>query len=491
MTAIRQTQPKPDSPLRPNFTAVRSGLLQRKCACGGTPGPTGECEECRRKRLQRKASQPSTFNSQPAEVPPIVHEVLGSPGQPLDPATRAFMEPRFGHEFSRVRVHTDARAAESARAVNALAYTAGESVAFSAGQYAPGTSRGRELLAHELTHVIQQSDVLSSDGHLAPGPVDDAQEHEANRIESSMLQQPAQSDRLVQGLVPGRTEVSLQRTPTDAQTGTETQKTPYVAPDSKRFNFCFIMGEAGAYYKLGDYYAKTYYSGSHKIIHAASLCGILGEIRKLADVFSAGEQRQGIGEVIIISHADNEGRFYFPLNDGDTTRWVTPDDIAQVLSPDWLEKTGIGCRTDALRVAAIADASTRVIVKGCNLGQNQAAVDALRQLFGDKATVTAPKLKVELAVTPLGGETPGRRNPSEVITWMVNNQYLPPDAEQWPADKKEHYFRSLLENNDVSGITGIPMDYLLLPGPGAETTRIPPSDPRYQENLAVSQSSQQ
>jgi hypothetical protein len=92
-----------------------------------------------------------------AFVPPIVHEVLRSPGQPLDPAARVCLEPRFGHDFSRVRVHTDARAAESARAVNALAYTVGKDVVFGAGQYAPQMTAGRRLLAHELAHVVQQS----------------------------------------------------------------------------------------------------------------------------------------------------------------------------------------------------------------------------------------------------------------------------------------------------------------------------------------------
>jgi hypothetical protein len=72
-----------------------------------------------------------------AGVPPIVNEVLRSPGQPLDAAICTFMEPRFGYDFSQVRVHTDARAAESARAVNALAYTVGRDVVFGAGQYAP------------------------------------------------------------------------------------------------------------------------------------------------------------------------------------------------------------------------------------------------------------------------------------------------------------------------------------------------------------------
>src|SRR5207253_648342 len=71
-------------------------------------------------------------------------------------STRSFMEPRFGHDFSQVRVHTDERAAESARSVNALAYTAGQDVVFGGGQYEPGTNEGKKLLAHELTHVVQQ-----------------------------------------------------------------------------------------------------------------------------------------------------------------------------------------------------------------------------------------------------------------------------------------------------------------------------------------------
>lgn len=94
----------------------------------------------------------------PEIVPPLVHEVLRSPGQPLDPATRAFMEPRFGHNFSKVRVHTDTKAAESASAVNALAYTVGQNIIFGAGSFAPESYSGRALLAHELIHVLQQKD---------------------------------------------------------------------------------------------------------------------------------------------------------------------------------------------------------------------------------------------------------------------------------------------------------------------------------------------
>jgi len=88
----------------------------------------------------------------------LVREVLNSPGQPLDVDTRDFMEPRFGYDFSGVRVHTDQKAAESARAVNANAYTAGSHIAFGAERYAPAVSGGRKLMAHELTHVVQQAE---------------------------------------------------------------------------------------------------------------------------------------------------------------------------------------------------------------------------------------------------------------------------------------------------------------------------------------------
>ncbi|BAZ37710.1 hypothetical protein NIES4101_36330 [Calothrix sp. NIES-4101] len=134
----------------------QGGILQRKCeTCGQHTVAGEECEGCSKKRqlLQRRA----TNQAESSEVPPIVHEVLSSPGQPLDKATRDFMEPRFGHDFSQVRVHTDRAAAESARSVNALAYTVGRNVVFGTGQYAPKTKTGEGLLAHELTHVVQQA----------------------------------------------------------------------------------------------------------------------------------------------------------------------------------------------------------------------------------------------------------------------------------------------------------------------------------------------
>jgi hypothetical protein len=182
---IERTKLKPSQPAMSACSAV----LQRKRACGETPGPSGECEECRKKRLQRKIRNPKSEIGNDSSVPAIVHEVLSSPGQLLDPPTRTFMEPRFGHDFSQVRVHTDARAADSARAVDALAYTVGRDVVFAQERFRPSTTDGRQLLAHELTHVVQQGSCRNQPrlGELALDPADSPLEGEARRIGANVL----------------------------------------------------------------------------------------------------------------------------------------------------------------------------------------------------------------------------------------------------------------------------------------------------------------
>lgn len=175
---------KPAIPIR----KPQGGLLQRKCACGGSPGMGGECEECRKKKLQRRAIDAPHPELLSPIAPPIVTEVLNSFGQPLDFVTREFMEPRFNHSFANVRVHTDGRAAESARAVNALAFTVGRDVVFGAGQYAPQTREGQKLLAHELTHVVQQQGAgYGASGALEVGAAEDAAEIESDTMAERVL----------------------------------------------------------------------------------------------------------------------------------------------------------------------------------------------------------------------------------------------------------------------------------------------------------------
>ncbi len=101
--------------------------------------------------LSRSATGPVPATA----VPGVVHDVVNSPGRPLDSETRAFFEPRFGDDLSHVRVHADQSAADSAEAIDAKAYTYGRDMVFGAGQYAPETDAGKRLLAHELAHVRQ------------------------------------------------------------------------------------------------------------------------------------------------------------------------------------------------------------------------------------------------------------------------------------------------------------------------------------------------
>jgi Domain of unknown function (DUF4157) len=186
MNAPLQTQSKATA--KTSVATISNwSYLQRKCACGSSAGVTGECEDCKRQKfpLQRSTRNPELDTRDSEGVPPIVHEVLRSPGEPLDAETRAFMEPRFGHDFSRVRIHADGRAAESAGMVNAKAYTVGREIVFAAGQFQPGTRTGQHLLTHELTHVAQQAPGQSSPaGVSSPG---DHAEREADSVAAAIM----------------------------------------------------------------------------------------------------------------------------------------------------------------------------------------------------------------------------------------------------------------------------------------------------------------
>lgn len=128
---IRSARPK-----SPCVTSVPPIRVRRDCVCGG------KCDGCQ---------QAATTG-----VPEVVRDALTAPGQPLDQVARSTLEPRFGHDFGRVRIHTDAAAAEASRSIDALAFTVGDDIVFGAMQYRPQTSAGLNLLAHELTHVVQQ-----------------------------------------------------------------------------------------------------------------------------------------------------------------------------------------------------------------------------------------------------------------------------------------------------------------------------------------------
>lgn len=174
---LRRASPAPIVPVRP-------ALLQRACACAAKGSAHGEGGDCGRKHtgLQRQG------NGAVGSLPPSVHATLRMPGAPLAPVTRVFMQERIGRDFSSVRVHTDAAAAESAREVAAQAYTVGTHVVFERGRYRPETPDGAHLLAHELAHVAQQQGAaVAAPADLRVGAAGSAAEHEADRIADNVL----------------------------------------------------------------------------------------------------------------------------------------------------------------------------------------------------------------------------------------------------------------------------------------------------------------
>ncbi|TPQ34852.1 hypothetical protein C2U70_16000 [Bradyrhizobium guangdongense] len=179
---IRAVAAKAAPAAKPVARASSIRLLQRRCACADHEG--AQCEECSGTKLRRKAA--GGLGS--PRAPAIVDEVLRRPGTPLDPDARAFMEQRFAHSFADVRVHTGPDAARSAHAVNAHAYTVGRDIVFAGGNYAPATGQGRRLLAHELTHVVQQrgAPAAGSGGGLQIDSPHSAGEVEAERISAAV-----------------------------------------------------------------------------------------------------------------------------------------------------------------------------------------------------------------------------------------------------------------------------------------------------------------
>jgi len=175
----------------PTFMPVPRGLLQRECACGSHSGG-GNCSKCQKdhQASQRENQDPNHARGGESLIPSSVRDVLSMPGAPLDASSRGFMEPRFGHDFSRVRVHTDSRATESARAVSANAYTVGDHIVLGE-RYSPGTTHGHRLLAHELTHVVQQDVGGAAGPHFS--------KIVSQRSDASEIEAEASADRVMSG----------------------------------------------------------------------------------------------------------------------------------------------------------------------------------------------------------------------------------------------------------------------------------------------------
>src|SRR4051812_13026167 len=168
-----------------------------------------------RATLQRAAARDNFPMRMPSTAHLAVHETLRSRGQLLDADTRAYFEPRYGHDFSRVRVHADAQASETARAMDAAAYTVGSQIAFAQGRYQPGTAAGRRLLAHELAHVAQQRNASVPGTLLEVGKPSDAAERAADAAaQHALVHATTRTVDAIDG------SATVRRTPVESWAGT-------------------------------------------------------------------------------------------------------------------------------------------------------------------------------------------------------------------------------------------------------------------------------
>ena len=280
----------------------------------------------------------STDWDQPSEVPPIVHEVLRSQGQSLEPATRAFMEPRFGHDFSQVRVHTDAKAAESARELNASAYTVGSNIVFGAGQFLPETQTGRQLLSHELTHIVQQRrlPVSVACGVSVPGDFHERQARAITDVLSGSIAGLLDSE-------PGPISYSLQRQP--------------APPPLQPLKY------------------------DHTVVHTGVLVGqTAANLRQLLkDKVNQGE----IASFTTKGGAGNAEIFLLSLlySLAERTRWGTEADV--VIAIDWPAKPGNLAPKGqvTVRIDSNGAASAELIAKGVPAVTHQTTAAALQTNF--------------------------------------------------------------------------------------------------------------
>lgn len=268
-------------------------------------------------------------------APSIVHEVLRSPGQPLDHSTSNFMGQGFGHDFSKVKVHTDSQATASAGALGAAAFTSGSDIVFGVGQYAPSTPRGRSLLAHELTHVLQQDTSRS--------PI--------------LQRQP------LQGNPPAAAPTAQQTTPVPRQ------------------DFVFIMGEdrpdnPNKFYTAALRYYKAHLPNATFVTSIRNLTDVLNQLNSTA--------KAPIGDLYIVSHANEDGTLSFGLDKANEGKRTGVLELKGALHPKG------GGKSTLPDVSSVIDGLTKIHIKGCDLGRTQEMVELVDEAFGGAGTVTAP-----------------------------------------------------------------------------------------------------
>ena len=272
------------------------------------------------------------------EIDNKINNVINSSGKPVDSSTQKFMESRFGYDFSKVRIHDDSEANELSGSINARAFTAGNNIFIGKNE----SVFDKKLIAHELTHVIQQSNIQ-------------------NKINVIMRQEE------------NRQNPPVTTTPQPSSPVTTT-------PQPVKDDFLFIMGKDEKNKPPFFALAKRFYEGKYPNAK------VRNDIFNLEDVLSYVNKNTTnlIGKITIVAHGNMDGTLQIRLNSTDTTTdGVRVNELRDALDP----ASNSSLLTN---IPKKVDSDTRIEIKGCNIGRNQAMVELIDQAFGGFGEVNAP-----------------------------------------------------------------------------------------------------
>ncbi|HEU0202082.1 MAG TPA: DUF4157 domain-containing protein [Burkholderiaceae bacterium] len=334
--------------------ATNARLLQRACSCGGRS--KGVCEECRKKQLQRKP-QPGNASLN------VTPQLAGGGGTPLDPNLRRQLEPLFGRDFGAVRLHDDAGSHAAADQLAARAFTVGNDVHFAAGAWQPHSRDGLRLLAHELTHTVQQAATGSAVPATAPlevGAADSPLEREADQV----------ADRVVAGLAGGTIASSAHAPQVQRQPKEKEKKAPAPSKlgDPKTpADVVVLMDE--------DSLAQA------NIIAPGAILLRVDSPEKMASELA--RVQAPFKTLFVMSHSLASGDLGF--KQGNTTNYVRPEKVAA-----------------AIKGAIPADrAPATVDFRGCSLGATPGAMDQIRTAVGAQTAIGANCFMVQQTNGPI------------------------------------------------------------------------------------------
>jgi Domain of unknown function (DUF4157) len=382
---------------------------------------------------QGKVQRKPTGSGSPA--PSLSASNLTRGGSPLPNPVKNYFETRFARDFSQVRVHSGADAEQANRDVQAHAFTYGRHIWMGRGHSVGPNS----LVAHELTHVVQQTDppplsyravdVVAAPPRIARQP--------AAEVEADPAAQNATQD--------------------EAKTADEEPTEPK-KPEVDELNYAFIY-DGGAYGQAARAFIKKY-QPEYKIVAAQSFEEMFD--RLYADLHNLRQGHKAhIEEIIIVTHANAAGGMKIPLTRGDVGRhrifniWDLAD-----LQKEFRNKMDAQFSKRRHEVVTeMFDDSTRVTVRGCEFGQSQEAMDALRSFMGGQAYVFAPKAYQGYEELRIGSSF--LKTPEEAFDFLIKQDYLPPELQPMPDEDKRAYIAR------VFGVHGtIPADFLVI-GPEA------------------------